>query len=38
MPNQMGKRYICDVCKVEVVVTKAGAGALSCHKQPMVLK
>ncbi|MBI4236467.1 MAG: desulfoferrodoxin [Chloroflexi bacterium] len=34
----MGKRYICNVCKAEVVVTKAGTGTLQCHSQPMALK
>ena len=30
MANQMGKRYGCTACGVEVVVTKAGDGALTC--------
>ncbi len=30
MANQMGKRYGCADCGVEVVVTKAGEGDLTC--------
>ena len=35
MANEMGKRYTCDTCGAQVIVTKAGAGALVCHGQPM---
>ncbi|HLF08459.1 MAG TPA: hypothetical protein VI789_03830 [Dehalococcoidia bacterium] len=35
---QVGKRYFCSVCSSEFVVTKAGAGNLECHGQPMQLK
>lgn len=38
MANQAGKRYKCDVCGSEFIVTKAGAGSLTCHGQPMTLK
>ncbi|MFI5266619.1 MAG: hypothetical protein ACHQ7M_04495 [Chloroflexota bacterium] len=38
MPNEVGKRYVCAVCSSELLVTKAGAGALSCCGQPMQLK
>ncbi|MDO8491995.1 MAG: desulfoferrodoxin [Dehalococcoidia bacterium] len=38
MANQVGKRYVCSKCGVEVVVTKGGAGALKCHGEPMKLK
>lgn len=38
MPNEVGKRYVCAVCGAELLVTKAGAGALSCCAQPMQLK
>ncbi len=31
MANQMGKRYGCTSCGVEVVVTKAGEGTLTCN-------
>lgn len=30
MANQMGKRYGCASCGVEVVVTKGGDGDLKC--------
>lgn len=36
--NQVGKRYVCDVCGSEFIVTKAGAGQqqpLSCDGQIM---
>ena len=35
MANLMGKRYTCGVCEATVLVTKAGAGEMSCHGQPM---
>lgn len=38
MANEIGKRYVCKKCGAEFIVTKAGAGALTCCKQPMELK
>jgi desulfoferrodoxin-like iron-binding protein len=38
MANQMGKRYMCSKCGAEVIVTKAGGGALTCCGQEMLLK
>lgn len=38
MANQVGKRYVCSTCGSELLVTKAGAGILSCCGQPMQLK
>ena len=38
MPNQVGKRYICAKCGAEFIVTKGGAGTLTCCGQPMELK
>jgi desulfoferrodoxin-like iron-binding protein len=38
MPNQMGKRYMCGKCGVEVIVTKAGSGTVVCCGQDMVMK
>ena len=35
MANQLGKRYRCTVCGMEVLVTKAGGGAVNCHDQDM---
>ena len=37
MANALGKRYHCATCDAQVLVTKAGAGALECHGQPMEL-
>jgi desulfoferrodoxin-like iron-binding protein len=38
MPNQMGKRYMCSKCGIEVIITKAGGGTLICCGQDMVMK
>lgn len=38
MANEIGKRYICSKCSAEVIVTKAGAGAVHCCGQPMEIK
>jgi desulfoferrodoxin-like iron-binding protein len=38
MPNQMGKRYQCNKCGVEVIITKAGGGTLICCGQDMLMK
>ncbi len=39
MANQMGKRYGCASCGVEVVVTKGGDGNLTCcNGEAMVQK
>jgi len=35
MPLQVGKRYKCETCGAEVLVTKPGDGSLSCHDQEM---
>ena len=37
MANQTGKRYVCGVCGTEMLVTKAGDGALACCDQPMAV-
>jgi desulfoferrodoxin-like iron-binding protein len=37
MVLQVGKRYKCDTCGAEVLVTKPGEGALSCCQQEMGL-
>ena len=37
--NELGKRFHCDDCNAEVLVTKAGAGRVNCCEKPMeVLK
>lgn len=38
MANQVGKRYFCEKCGSEMLVTKAGDGAMSCCGQPMQLR
>jgi desulfoferrodoxin-like iron-binding protein len=38
MANQMGKRYTCSKCGAEVIVTKAGGGALTCCGEDMQQK
>ncbi len=32
---QVGKRHRCEECGIEVLVTKASGGALSCHNAEM---
>ncbi len=36
--NETGKRYICDQCGSEFIVTKGGSGSINCCKQPMEIK
>jgi len=38
LANEMGKRYMCEKCGSEFIVTKAGDGELTCCGQPMVKK
>jgi desulfoferrodoxin-like iron-binding protein len=38
MPNQLGKLYVCSKCGAQVIVTKAGQGALECCGAPMEQK
>ncbi len=38
MANEVGKRYICSKCGSEVIVTKRGAGKLTCCGQDMAIK
>lgn len=38
MANVVGKRYRCDKCSSEFIVTKGGNGTLVCCGQPMELK
>jgi desulfoferrodoxin-like iron-binding protein len=38
MASQTGKRYKCEKCGTEVLVTKAGSGELTCCGQAMVQK
>ena len=38
MANQLGKVYICNNCKSQVIVTKGGSGQLKCCGVPMEQK
>lgn len=38
MANQVGKRYQCEKCGSEFLVTKGGGGEITCCNQPMKLK
>jgi len=38
MANQLGKLYVCTKCSAQVIVTKAGAGTISCCGAPMEQK
>ncbi len=38
MANQLGKRYLCEKCGSEMIVTKGGEGTIHCCDQPMTLK
>jgi hypothetical protein len=35
---QLGKRYECERCGVELVCVRAGSGMFECHDAPMRLK
>jgi desulfoferrodoxin-like iron-binding protein len=36
--NQVGKRYFCERCGSEMLVTRAGEGLLTCCGEPMQLR
>ncbi|MDM7998593.1 MAG: desulfoferrodoxin [Dehalococcoidia bacterium] len=36
MANTLGKRYLCETCKTEVLCTKQGAGVVACCGKDMV--
>jgi desulfoferrodoxin-like iron-binding protein len=38
MTNEIGKRYRCDKCGAEVIVTRGGKGTVHCCNQPMKQK
>lgn len=38
MANQTGKRYACQSCGSEFLVTKGGSGEIRCCGQPLSLK
>jgi len=35
--NQVGKRYTCSTCDLEVICVKPGQGRFECHGAPMEL-
>ncbi len=35
MSNQLGRRYVCEVCGTEVLCTKAGDGEVECDGKAM---
>jgi Desulfoferrodoxin, N-terminal domain len=35
MPNLLGRRFRCEVCNTEVLITKAGEGEVECCGKPM---
>jgi len=37
MGNLLGKRYTCEECGAQLLVTKPGDGELVCHDQAMVI-
>lgn len=38
MANQLGKRFVCDKCGTQVLVTKAGEGEVVCCEQAMTMQ
>ena len=38
MPNQLGKRFTCEVCGSQVLITKAGSGAVWCCEHEMKMQ
>jgi len=36
-PVVLGKRYTCETCGAEVLITKGGDGELQCHGTTMVI-
>ena len=38
VPNQLGKRYVCEACGTQVLCTKSGEGAAACCGQDMVIQ
>ena len=38
MSNQLGKRYVCEVCGTEVLCTKAGEGGVECDSKSMTIQ
>jgi desulfoferrodoxin-like iron-binding protein len=38
MANEVGKRYVCEKCGSEFVVTRGGKGQIKCCGEPMKIK
>jgi hypothetical protein len=38
MPNQIGKRYVCDECGALYLVVRPGSGTIECHGRPAAVQ
>ncbi|MFC2058985.1 hypothetical protein ACFLTS_05040 [Chloroflexota bacterium] len=38
MPNLLGRRFVCEDCKTEVLITKAGEGEVECCGKAMTVQ
>jgi len=38
VPNQLGKRFVCEVCGTQVLCTKSGEGTVVCCNKEMTLQ
>ena len=38
MANQLGKRFVCEVCGTETLCTKPGTGTVHCCDKEMSIK
>lgn len=38
MANLVGKRYLCNKCGAEVIITRGGNGTIMCCGEPMEIK
>ena len=38
MSNQLGKRYVCGHCAIQLLVSKPGEGTLECHGESMTIE
>ncbi|MCL0069248.1 desulfoferrodoxin [Dehalococcoidia bacterium] len=38
MPNELGKRFRCEACNSEVLITKAGDGGVECCDKRMEMQ
>lgn len=38
MPNEVGKRLVCDRCGAVYLVVRSGSGTVTCHGEPATLQ